>query len=267
MSVRLMNAVFENAQLGPTERLVMLALADHHNDKDGSCYPSIERLCARTGLSKRAVQNNIQRLSEAGHLTVKGSTGRGNANSYIIHIKGAADAHIKPEKGAADAPFNETKGAADAPFQGKKGASDTGKGASGSIKGASGAPQPLGTLKEPVADAREKSSSLQSEPRVQLLAAMGIGPDGVTGPSKFIGTTLDMAEAERWREMGVTLPKQCEIIGDVCRRKRSREPNWSPSRFSYFTPAMREVVQVSSQPVESQKASQIEKWRKIASGK
>ena len=50
MSIRIMAAVFESKTLGPTERLVMLALADHADD-DGKCYPSVLRLCERTGLS------------------------------------------------------------------------------------------------------------------------------------------------------------------------------------------------------------------------
>ena len=243
MSVRLMNEVFENTELGPTERLVMLTLADHHNDKDGSCYPSMERLCARTGLSKRAIQTNIQKLAASGYLTVKVSTGRGNANAYIIHIKGAGNA-----------PFSEEKGAADAPIKSEKGAYGAIKGASPAEKGAADAPQPLRTIKEPTPTARER-----------LLEAMGVG-DGIAGPSQFIGGTLDMAEAGKWSEMGLSLSQQIEVVREVCERQKFKHPSWKPGSFRYFSPAMARLVSAKSQPVESQNAAQIDKWKRMAAG-
>ena len=84
MSVKIMAAVFESTTLGPTERLVMLALADHADDA-GRCYPAMGRLCQRTGLSDRAIQKNVKALVEAGYLTVAQNAGQGGANVYIVH--------------------------------------------------------------------------------------------------------------------------------------------------------------------------------------
>lgn len=111
----------------------------------------------------------------------------------------------------------------------------------------------------------EKSASV-NEPRVKLLDAMGVGEDGISGPSSFIGTTLDMAEASQWAAMGIPLSQQCEIIKEVCRRKRTSEPGWRPSRFRYFTSAMVDVVRAKTAPLESQTASQIDKWKRMAAG-
>jgi len=83
MSVKIMSAIFESETLGPTERLIMLALADHADDS-GRCYPSMQRLCKRTGLSDRAIQKNIKDLTEAGYLTVIPQAGQGGANVYIV---------------------------------------------------------------------------------------------------------------------------------------------------------------------------------------
>ena len=91
MSVKIMSAVFENEELGPTERLIMLALADHADD-EGRCYPSIARLCRRTGLKERAIQNNVKTLSQKGYLTVDYGGGRNNANLYIVRANPAPDA-------------------------------------------------------------------------------------------------------------------------------------------------------------------------------
>ena len=82
-----MSAVFDSKTLGPTERLVMLALADHADDS-GRCYPSNARLCDRTGLSERAVRQNVRALQGSGFLTVHIGVGQGGANVYIVHPEG-----------------------------------------------------------------------------------------------------------------------------------------------------------------------------------
>lgn len=98
-----MSAIFESETLGPTERLIMLALADHADDA-GRCYPSIARLCQRTGLSERAIQTNIRRLSEQGYIRVSAGGGKGNANLYFITANPAADAPRSKCTPAPDAP-------------------------------------------------------------------------------------------------------------------------------------------------------------------
>lgn len=103
MSIRLMSAIFESETLGPTERLVMLALADHADD-DGRCYPSILRLCQRTGLSERAVQTNIRKLVQQGYIRIIPGGGKGNANLYFVSANPAADAPRTKCTPAADAP-------------------------------------------------------------------------------------------------------------------------------------------------------------------
>lgn len=74
--------------------------------------------------------------------------------------------------------------------------------------------------------------------RERILEAMGVGPDGVVGASKFIGGQGDMAEAARWLELpGITLDVAlCEI-----RSVMARKGGGAPSKFSYFTPAMQEL--------------------------
>ena len=80
-----MSEVWES-DLPATERLIMLCLADHADDS-GECYPSIQRLQDRTGLSERAVQNNLRKLVASGHLEVQEGGGRGRANLYVVHAK------------------------------------------------------------------------------------------------------------------------------------------------------------------------------------
>jgi hypothetical protein len=87
------------------------------------------------------------------------------------------------------------------------------------------------------------------ETRTRLLAAMGVGPDGVTGPSRYIGTEVDMIEADKWAEMGISIDAQCRIIAETCARERSKKPTWSPIRFSYFTNSMADIKFAKDKPV------------------
>jgi hypothetical protein len=95
VSVRVMAAVWE-LNLPQNEKLVLLALADHSDDR-GSCYPSVARLAWKSGYSVRQIQAILKVLRNRGILEVVGGLvgGRGNATQYQIHS----------EKGAKLAPF------------------------------------------------------------------------------------------------------------------------------------------------------------------
>lgn len=99
MSVKVMSAVWERDDLDPSERLVMLSLADHADD-DGVCYPSIARLCKRTSMSDRGVQKVLTRLQERGFLRVEIGAGRKGSNRYFVTATpepGSPPNHVHPE--------------------------------------------------------------------------------------------------------------------------------------------------------------------------
>jgi hypothetical protein len=60
--------------IGPTDKLVLLALADNAND-EGFCWPSIRTLESKTSLSNRTVRYSIKRLKENGHLVTQNYNG------------------------------------------------------------------------------------------------------------------------------------------------------------------------------------------------
>ncbi|MFC3060037.1 helix-turn-helix domain-containing protein [Paenirhodobacter populi] len=91
MSVKIMSAVFDSEILNPTERLILLALADHADD-EGRCYPSINRLCQRTGLSCRTVQVNIRRMQADGYIRIIPNGGKAGANLYFVRATPAGNA-------------------------------------------------------------------------------------------------------------------------------------------------------------------------------
>lgn len=57
-----MGMVFDAKGLGASEKLVMLALADHASEDGKSIYPGIKRLMSKTGLSERTVQATLRKL-------------------------------------------------------------------------------------------------------------------------------------------------------------------------------------------------------------
>lgn len=144
-----MSAIFESETLGPTERLIMLALADHADD-EGRCYPSIARLCQRTGLGERAVQSNIRKLQDMGHLRIVAGGGRSRPNLYIVVANPAQET-----------PFHSVNPAAETPFENTNPASAALNPAFGALNPAADAPEPSRTIKEPSdKDARDVLSEI-----------------------------------------------------------------------------------------------------------
>jgi hypothetical protein len=60
-----MSAVFD-LDVPSSEKLVLLAMADHARDDGTGCYPSIELLARKTSRSRRGVQKIMRRLEDAG---------------------------------------------------------------------------------------------------------------------------------------------------------------------------------------------------------
>ncbi|WP_435170787.1 YdaU family protein [Falsirhodobacter sp. 1013] len=122
---------------------------------------------------------------------------------------------------------------------------------------------------------RETAAASQQDPtdREKLLAAMGVGPDGITGPTgAMIGRQADMVEADKWAAAGLDLDAQCRVIREVCERQRSRQPGWMPRGFGYFSHSMADVAArrgaplpaASVQPLSDQRAKRKAFLRKVA---
>src|ERR1022692_2851826 len=58
-----------------TDKIVLLALADHANDT-GICWPSITTIAKKTSLAERSVRYSLRRLEKAGHLSTQNRYGR-----------------------------------------------------------------------------------------------------------------------------------------------------------------------------------------------
>jgi hypothetical protein len=71
MSIKVMTWVFDNSPMTNSNRLVLLALADHADDETWSCYPSIARLARKARLSESTTRRALQCLERAGAISVK----------------------------------------------------------------------------------------------------------------------------------------------------------------------------------------------------
>ena len=247
-----MQTVFEMADLPPYERLVLLALADHADD-NGRCYPSIKRLCDRTGMGERGVQKVIKRLSEMGLVSVSVGGGRGGTSVYHLTLNPASGAVNSNDKPRTENPVSGYK----TPHAVPKTPHPV------TLNPAPGAPEPSRTVIEPAAAARER-----------LLAAMGADPvSGMIGPNGTrLGTVNDMAEAAKWADLGLSVDDQCRLIAERLSVLRSKNPTFAPRSFGYFSGAMADFAARKSAPLSAStakpddKAAKVARWAKIAKG-
>jgi hypothetical protein len=73
-----------NLDLAPTEKLVLLAFADHADDQ-GYCYPSSDRIAHKSNISARHAKRVIGSLIDSGLLdVVDPGGGRGNPRRVVV---------------------------------------------------------------------------------------------------------------------------------------------------------------------------------------
>ena len=78
-----MSQVWESA-LPPSEKYVLLALADHSRDDGTRIYPSVKTVCRKTGFSRRTVQRHINTLLALEVLAVVKKSVRYGTTEYLI---------------------------------------------------------------------------------------------------------------------------------------------------------------------------------------
>ena len=79
--------------LPPTEKFVLLAIADFSNDKKGIAWPSQTTLARKTGYSRQTVNRTIKRLCARGVLvsSKRSAEGKSTSNVYRINIVALRD--------------------------------------------------------------------------------------------------------------------------------------------------------------------------------
>lgn len=136
---------------------------------------------------------------------------------------------------------------------------------------------------EPEADttsvvaARDASPAVSQDQtaRERLLSAMGADPtSGMIGPNGTrLGTMNDMAEAQKWADLGVSLDDQCRLVSERMTQQRSKNGAFIPRSFGYFSGAMSDFAARKSSPLPKSsqakpddKAAKVARWNNIAKG-
>jgi hypothetical protein len=85
-------------------KMILVALADHHNAETGQCNPSVKRICHVAGTTPRTVATHIKSLTISGHLTVTPAArtdGSQTSNDYHLTLYAGAPATSDPPAAVA----------------------------------------------------------------------------------------------------------------------------------------------------------------------
>jgi Helix-turn-helix domain len=108
-----MGLIFE-LSIPSTEKLVLLAMADHAREDGTGCYPSIKRLARKTSLTRRGVQKVLRRLCEGGFAKDTGKLSRYGTVEYTIDLERGCERRslpLPPEVRTASHPGDEQENA------------------------------------------------------------------------------------------------------------------------------------------------------------
>ncbi|GLL08026.1 hypothetical protein GCM10017581_097860 [Dactylosporangium matsuzakiense] len=84
VSLKAMTWVWDHAQVGGSDLLLLLAIADNADDTGANAWPSIATLARKCRVDERTVQRIIRRLVAAQHLVVETTTGGRRSNRYAL---------------------------------------------------------------------------------------------------------------------------------------------------------------------------------------
>jgi Helix-turn-helix domain len=119
VSVKLMARVFE-LDVCSSDKLLLLAMADHARDDGTGCYPSVATLARKTSVTTRSVRRILKRLKSSGLIVAEGKS-RLETIEYTISLdRGITprlfppSAHSKPpmKRGSTPDTVSPPKGAA-----------------------------------------------------------------------------------------------------------------------------------------------------------
>lgn len=90
MSVQALSAVFDlpGAATSPSQRLVLLSIANHANRYGLEAYPGWQTITEETGLSRATVARCISELRRAGVLRVEKAQKRGGDGRFSVTVYG-----------------------------------------------------------------------------------------------------------------------------------------------------------------------------------
>lgn len=95
MSLIALSWAMEQFDLGTSEKMVLVVLANHHNAETGQCNPSIPRIAHYSGCSDRTVQRSLSELIKQGRIAISTASrfdGSQTSHAYDLLI-GVSNCH------------------------------------------------------------------------------------------------------------------------------------------------------------------------------
>lgn len=96
MSIRALNWAWSIEDVTPTEKFVLICLADHHNGRTGLCCPSNERIEQRTRFKPTAVKDALASLARKGLISSYPGSGKGRGRRLFVLAIIDAPTETKP---------------------------------------------------------------------------------------------------------------------------------------------------------------------------
>lgn len=91
MSYRLTSLIIRMTQCPCPQKIVLAVIADMA-DEDGACWPSLETIAQRAGMTRRSVIDQVEKLEAAGLLEVARG---GKVNRYLIRFSSEPRSQVK----------------------------------------------------------------------------------------------------------------------------------------------------------------------------
>ena len=97
MSFKILGHVIHNVSLPPTQKLVLIVLADFYNEESGKAWPSQDTLCMLTGLSRATLNRALKELKDKGHITIWKERTSGQYPHSVYRINHVSERHMVEE--------------------------------------------------------------------------------------------------------------------------------------------------------------------------
>ena len=97
MSFKILGHVIHNVSLPPTQKLVLIVLADFYNEESGKAWPSQDTLCMLTGLSRATLNRVLKELKDKGHITIWKERFSGQYPHNVYRINHVSERHMVEE--------------------------------------------------------------------------------------------------------------------------------------------------------------------------
>lgn len=118
MTARPLSDAVWHARCSPTEKLVLLCIANHAKPGGGGAYPGIRRMQKLTGFAKSTVEKSIATLVGRGYISIVRHGDQNTANEYQIHIGVLIENELDAPPMRGEMAFNPGWGVSFQPGQG-----------------------------------------------------------------------------------------------------------------------------------------------------